>query len=251
MDIYPAIDLRGGKVVRLRQGDPDAQTVFSEDPAAVAQRWQAEGARCLHVVNLDGAFAAEASTRNAGAVRAILAASTLPVQLGGGLRSLAAIGAALELGVARVVLGTLAVESPEIVAEAVRAFGTERVAAGLDAKAGMVTTHGWQSQTALSVLDAALRLKEHGIALVIFTDIGRDGMLGGVNIEATRGLARESGLRVIASGGVATLDDIERLKGGEADGVEGVVIGQALYTGAIRLREALHVSQTNHPLPGH
>jgi phosphoribosylformimino-5-aminoimidazole carboxamide ribotide isomerase len=249
VEIFPAIDLRGGKVVRLRQGDPARQTVYSDDPLEVAQRWQAEGARWLHVVNLDGAFSSSASSRNVDAIQSIARACPLPVQLGGGLRSVAAIRAALELGIARVVLGTLAVQAPEIVRDAVRTFGADRIVAGLDAKDGMLTTHGWQAQTALSVIDAALRMKELGVERVVFTDIGRDGMLQGVNIEATRTLACDSGLRVIASGGVASLDDIDRLKAIESDGVEGVIIGQALYTGAVRLSEAIHVSQTNHLLP--
>jgi len=249
VEIFPAIDLRDGKVVRLRQGDPDLQTVYSDHPAEVAQRWQAEGARWLHVVNLDGAFSGSASSRNVDAVHAIVRACPLPVQLGGGLRSLSAIRAALDLGITRVVLGTLAVQAPEIVRDAVRTFGADRIVAGLDAKEGMLTTHGWQSQSALSVIDAATQLKALGVERVIFTDIGRDGMLQGVNIEATRALACDSQLRVIASGGVASLDDIYRLKAIESDGVEGVIVGQALYTGAVQLSEALYVSQTNHSLP--
>ena len=249
MEIFPAIDLRGGKVVRLRQGDPALQSVYSDQPAEIAQRWQAEGARWLHVVNLDGAFSSSASSRNVEAVQLIVRTCPLPVQLGGGLRSLEAIRAALELGIARVVLGTLAVQSPEIVRDAVRTFGADRIVAGLDAKEGMVTTHGWQSQSALGVIDVALGMKELGVLRVVFTDIARDGMLQGVNLEATRALACDSQLRVIASGGVASLDDIYRLKAIESDGVEGVIIGQALYTGAVRLSEAIHVSQTNHRLP--
>ena len=236
--------------MRLRQGDPALQTVFSEDPLEVAQRWQAEGASRLHVVNLDGAFSSAGSNRNADAIQTIVRACPLPVQLGGGLRTIDAITAALDLGIARVVLGTVAVQSPEIVREAVLMFGADRIVAGLDAKEGMLTTHGWQSQTALSLLDAGLRMKELGVGRIVFTDIGRDGTLQGVNVEATRALACHTGLRVIASGGVAALDDILKLQTAEVDGVEGVIIGQALYTGAIKLCEALHVSQTNHPLPG-
>lgn len=246
MNIYPAIDMRGGKVVRLRQGDPNAQTVYADDPAQQAQRWVALGARWLHVVNLDGAFGGsshEASeSPNLAALRRILAAVTVPVQFGGGMRDLAGIETALGLGVARVVLGTIAVKQPEIVREAVARFGAARIVAGLDAKDGMVATHGWQTTSALSAADAAGRMRAMGVERIVFTDIARDGMLQGVNVAATRELARSSGVAIIASGGVASLDDITRLRACEADGIEGVIIGQALYTGAVRLDDALQAA---------
>jgi phosphoribosylformimino-5-aminoimidazole carboxamide ribotide isomerase len=239
MEIFPAIDLRGGKVVRLRQGDPAAETVFSAEPEVIAQQWQAQGARWLHVVNLDGAFSSTGPSANMDAVRAIRGVCPLPLQLGGGLRTLSAIRDTLELGIARVVLGTVAVQAPEIVRDAVRTFGAGRIVVGLDARDGMLATHGWQSRSTSNVIDAANRMKEIGVERIVFTDIARDGMLQGVNIEATRDLARESGLRIIASGGVASLADVIRLKAIECEGVEGVIIGQALYTGAVSLVEAL------------
>ncbi len=248
MDIYPAIDMRGGKVVRLRQGDPAAQTVYADDPAQMAEHWAGLGARWLHVVNLDGAFTgsshAASESPNLAALRRILASVSVPVQFGGGLRDLAGIELVLQTGVARVVLGTLAVRQPEIVREAVARWGAERVVAGLDAKDGMVATHGWQTQSALSAVDVALRMRAMGVARIVFTDIARDGMLQGVNVEATSALAHASGLAVIASGGLASLDDIVRLQAHAADGIEGVIIGQALYTGAVNLPDALRVAET-------
>jgi phosphoribosylformimino-5-aminoimidazole carboxamide ribotide isomerase len=243
MEIYPAIDLRGGKVVRLRQGEPGAETIFSAAPLEVAQRWRAQGARWLHIVNLDGAFSGSAPSANVDALQAIVRGCQLPVQFGGGLRTLSAIGDALRLGVSRVVLGTVAVQAPEIVRDAVREFGADRIVIGLDARDGVVATHGWQSQSTLNVVDAACHVKEIGVERIVFTDIARDGMLQGVNVEATRDLARQSGLCIIASGGVASLEDIRRLKAIECDGVEGVIIGQALYTGAVNLAASLAIGR--------
>lgn len=246
MNIYPAIDMRGGKVVRLRQGDPNAQTVYADDPAPQAQQWVAQGARWLHVVNLDGAFSGsrhEASeSPNLAALRRILAAVQVPVQFGGGLRDLAGIETVLDLGVTRVVLGTVAVQQPEIVRAAVARWGAACIVAGLDAKDGMVATHGWQSTSALTAAEVAQRMREMGVERIVFTDIARDGMLQGVNVAATRDLARASGLAIIASGGVASLDDITRLRMHAADGIEGVIIGQALYTGAVKLVDALRAA---------
>ncbi|MBI5880264.1 MAG: 1-(5-phosphoribosyl)-5-[(5-phosphoribosylamino)methylideneamino]imidazole-4-carboxamide isomerase [Chloroflexi bacterium] len=243
MNIYPAIDMRGGKVVRLRQGDPNAQTVYADDPAQQAQQWAAQGARWLHVVNLDGAFTgsghAASESPNLAALRRILAAVTVPVQFGGGLRDLDGIEAALGMGVARVVLGTVAVQQPEIVREAVARWGAACIVAGLDAKDGMIATHGWQTTSALTASEVARRMGAMGVERIVFTDIARDGMLQGVNVAATRDLARASGVAIIASGGVASLDDITQLRAHAADGIEGVIIGQALYTGAVKLVDAL------------
>lgn len=240
MEIFPAIDLRGGKVVRLRQGNPNAQAIFSDDPALTAQRWVSQGARWLHVVNLDGALAQ--TDDNASALQNILRAVQVPIQLGGGLRDLRSIEHVLNLGVARVVLGTVAIQQPEIVRAAILQFGAERIVVGLDARDDMVATHGWQSQSALRAVEVAKQMRELGVQRIVFTDIARDGMMQGVNVEATRALTRESGMKVIASGGVASLDDIQQLKSIEADGVEGVIIGQALYIGTIKLREALQIT---------
>ena len=263
--IYPAIDLRGGHVVRLRQGDPAAQITYGDDPGAAAQRWAGMGAEWLHVVNLDGAFAGEASPEPAGAGQAskvsalpinllrlteIRAAVALPIQFGGGMRTLADVALGLELGATRVVLGTVAVRDPEIVGEAVRQFGSDRIVVGIDARDGLVATHGWRETSALDALTVALRMRDLGIRRIIYTDIARDGTLSGVNVSATAALARGSGLQVIASGGVASLADIRTLAGFEAGlmetvpgGIEGVIVGQALYTGAIDLRDAIAAGQ--------
>lgn len=237
MIIFPAIDLRGGRVVRLRQGKEDAQTVYSDDPAGMAARWQSEGAEWLHVVNLDGAFGDDVAL-NLRALESILRTVTIPVQFGGGLREMVSIGAALMRGVARVVLGTGAIQNPELVSDALSRFGPETIAVGIDARNGKVATHGWQALSAISALELANQMADRGVTRVIYTDISRDGMLGGIDADAVAELARESGLRVIASGGVAGLEDIKALQSRAQDGIEGVIIGQALYTGAVSLREA-------------
>ncbi len=248
--IYPAIDLRQGRVVRLRQGDPSAQTVYGDDPAEVARAWAARGATWLHVVNLDGALTPQPSSQAAGATDVALnlrrlaeirAAVNLPIQFGGGLRDVADIAQALALGATRVVLGTVAVRHPEIVAQALARFGPERIVVGLDARNGWVSTHGWRETAALDVMTVARRMTGLGVRRVVYTDIARDGMLTGVNLTATLALARATGLAVIASGGVAGLDDIRSLAAHQADGIEGVIVGQALYTGALDLAEALAV----------
>jgi phosphoribosylformimino-5-aminoimidazole carboxamide ribotide isomerase len=249
MEIFPAIDLRGGQVVRLKQGDPHAQTTFSDNPTAVAQQWAAQGARWLHVVNLDGAFTGDTPFvqlsrphANLNALRDILQTVNVPVQFGGGLRDLPSIAYVIGLGVVRVIIGTAAVKNPSLVSEAITAFGAEKIVVGLDAKEGIVATHGWQEMSALRVGEVVLRMKALGVRRIVFTDIARDGMLQGVNVEAARQLAKDSGLQLIASGGVASLDDIRQLKAVECDGIEGVIVGQALYTGAINLREAIKIA---------
>lgn len=236
MIVYPAIDLRGGKVVRLRQGDPARQTVYSSDPAATARRWLEAGAHWLHVVNLDGAFG-ESGDGNLSALEAILSLGAR-VQFGGGLRSLEAIARALDLGVSRVILGTIAVENPSVVAQALARFGAERIAVSIDARDGLVRTRGWQAESGVPALDLALRLRTLGLRTVIFTDIRRDGLGGGLNLAASRELAQASGLEVIASGGVHTIEDVRAVK--EA-GLAGVIIGRALYEGTIELASALKV----------
>jgi phosphoribosylformimino-5-aminoimidazole carboxamide ribotide isomerase len=242
MIIYPAIDLRHGRCVRLVQGDPRAETVVGDDPAAMARRWVGLGAAWLHVVNLDGAFGEEASA-NAAALRDILTAVSVPVQFGGGLRSMADIEAALALGVARVVVGTAALTDPDLLRQALDRLGSERVAVGIDARDGIVATHGWQQSSGVSALDLARRMQALGATRVVYTDIARDGTLAGVNAAACAALAQASQLAVIASGGVATLDDIRRVKAVEADGVEGAIVGKALYAGQVDLVEALEVAR--------
>lgn len=244
MIIYPAIDIRAGRVVRLRQGDPAHQTIYADDPVEVACRCRDEGAQWLHVVNLDGAFSGAAPGME---VLTRLAMLGLPVQFGGGLRSLDDAQRALEAGASRVVLGTLAVEQPEQAGEAVSRFGKEAVAVALDARDGLVATRGWQARSAWRPADLGQRLAVLGVRHVLYTDISRDGELGGVNVEATAALARETGLAVIASGGIASLDDIRALKAASAltsgqGCIAGAVIGQALYTGAIALPEAIRLA---------
>jgi phosphoribosylformimino-5-aminoimidazole carboxamide ribotide isomerase len=242
MIIYPAIDLRHGRCVRLVQGDPNAETVVGDDPVATARRWVGLGAEWLHVVNLDGAFGDEADT-NAAALHNILTAVDVPVQFGGGLRNLADIEAALALGVARVVVGTVAVTDPDLMGAALARFGGERVALAIDARDGLVATHGWQRLGHVTALTLALQMKALGITHTVYTDIARDGTLTGVNAVACATLAAESGLTVIASGGVASLEDVRRVKEVEAAGVEGVIIGKALYAGQVDLAEALAVAR--------
>jgi phosphoribosylformimino-5-aminoimidazole carboxamide ribotide isomerase len=230
--IFPAIDLRGGQVVRLKEGDPNRQTNYSSDPAGAARRWVAAGARWLHVVNLDGAFG-ESGGANQAALSAILAVTGpagVPVQFGGGLRSLEAIQNALEMGVRRVVLGTIIVEQPQIMEAALARWGCERIAAGLDARDGLVQVRGWQSSTALQAGELAASLKQAGLRWLIFTDIARDGLQTGLNLPATLALARQSGLDVIASGGVSRLEDVRQARDA---GLSGAIVGRALYESAI------------------
>ncbi len=248
MIVFPAIDLRNGRVVRLRQGRADAETKYSDDPAQVATRWQSEGAAWLHVVNLDGAFG-EDMAQNARALVKILATVSIPVQFGGGLRDLASIESAFALGVSRVVIGTAAIENPVLVSEAVARFGAERVAVGIDARDGMVATRGWREQSLISSLDLARQMGARGVTRIVYTDIARDGMLRGIAAGAVADFARATGLRVIASGGVASVRDVALLRARESDGVEGVIIGQALYTGAVKLREAIDAGKANHSVP--
>jgi phosphoribosylformimino-5-aminoimidazole carboxamide ribotide isomerase len=238
MNIYPAIDLRNGQVVRLKYGDPTQQTVFEHDPLQVARRWAGAGAAWLHVVNLDGAFGddAGAAARNRTWLKP-LCDTGLRVQFGGGLRSLADIEAALSLGVERVILGTLAIEQPTIVPEAISMFGAEHILVGLDARDGQIKTRGWQMDGGIDVISIGRQLRSSGVEIVVHTDIGRDGVLSGVNAPASIALARATGLKVIASGGVNSIEEVLGLK--NTPEIEGVIIGRALYTGAIKLRELL------------
>jgi phosphoribosylformimino-5-aminoimidazole carboxamide ribotide isomerase len=236
--VYPAIDLRKGQVVRLKEGDPDRQTSYSSDPAAAARRWMAAGATWLHVVNLDGAFD-QADTANRAALAAILAAAAslgVRVQFGGGLRSLRAVEQALASGVGRAILGTLAVEKPQILEEALARWGSRRVGASLDARDGMVQVRGWQQASAVTALEAAVRLKAAGLEYLVYTDIARDGLQTGLNLAATIGLASATGLKVIASGGVRGAEDIHAAR---SAGLAGAIAGRALYEGTLRLEDVL------------
>jgi phosphoribosylformimino-5-aminoimidazole carboxamide ribotide isomerase len=234
--IYPAIDLRGGKVVRLKEGDPARLTAYSDDPAETARRWLDMGASWLHVVNLDGAFG-ESDQSNRAALESILKLGAR-VQFGGGMRSLDSIEAALTLGVSRVILGTVAIEQPDVVAEALTRFGAGHIAVGIDARDGLVRTRGWQEDSGVPALDLALSMRTLGLGTVIFTDIRRDGLGSGLNIPATRELSIRSGLDVIASGGVHTIDDVRAARDA---GLAGCIIGRALYDGTVDLERALQV----------
>ncbi len=234
MMIYPAIDLRGGKVVRLKEGDPARMTAYSDDPAEMARKWLSMGAMWLHVVNLDGAFG-ERDDANRSALEAILKLGA-QVQFGGGMRSLDAIEDAIALGVSRVVLGTIAIEQPKVVIAALKKFGPEKIAVGIDARDGLVAVRGWKSDSGILAKDLALQMRNVGLRTVIFTDIRRDGLGSGLNIPSTRELAEVSGLDVIASGGVHTLDDVIAARDAN---LAGAIIGRALYEGTIDLKEAL------------
>ena len=240
MILYPAIDLKDGNAVRLLRGDMAQATVFNSDPAAQAKDFAAQGCQWLHVVDLDGAFAGRSV--NGDAVRAILAALTIPVQLGGGIRDDAAIDSWLGAGVRRVVLGTAALRNPDLVRRACKAY-PGRIAIGIDARGGMVAVEGWAETSTVSAIDLARRLEDAGAAAIIYTDIDRDGVLGGVNLAATVALARATRTPVIASGGVSSLGDLEGLKAEAASGIEGVICGRALYDGRIDLRRALALLQ--------
>ena len=241
IDIYPAIDLRHGQVVRLELGDPQRQTTFSSDPLQIAKKWVATGATWLHIVNLDGAFD-ESGLQNWQTL-AQLAGAGARIQFGGGLRSLKDMARAFNLGIDRVILGTVAVEEPDIVADAIRFFGPERVAVGIDARDGKVKIRGWQSETISSPIELGMQMSALGVRTVIFTDISRDGVLTGVNVDATRELARETGLNVVASGGVASLEDVRQVVDGAEDGLSGLIIGRALYDGNIDLGQALKLAK--------
>lgn len=248
MIIFPAIDLKGGQVVRLAEGDMARATIYADDPAAQARSFADLGAEWLHVVDLDGAFAGEG--RNVAAVEAIVAAFPGKVQLGGGIRNRATIERWIPLGVERVVMGTAALEDPALVRDAAAAH-PGRIVVAVDAKGGMVATRGWADVSTLAVADLARQFEDAGIAALLFTDVGRDGMLKGVNLEATVELAQATTLPVIASGGVADIGDIEALKAAargfderpsRRGGIEGVICGRAIYDGRLTLGDALRIA---------
>ena len=236
MILFPAIDLKGGEVVRLKLGDMAQATVFSSDPAAQAARFEEQGFEYLHVVDLDGAFAGE--SRNGSAVEAILKQVKMPVQLGGGIRTMAHIEAWLAKGLARVILGTVALRDPELVKRAARQF-PGRIAVGIDARGGKVAVEGWAETSELEAIDLARRFEGAGVAAIVYTDIDRDGVLAGINWDGTLRLARATNVPVIASGGLASMDDIERLSRPECQILEGAISGRALYDGRIDARAAL------------
>ncbi len=230
--IFPAIDLRNGKVVRLAQGDPTRQTTYGDDPHAWAERWQAEGAAWLHIINLSGAFDEESSA-NLNALQSILRVG-LKVEFGGGIRNADTIRAALNLGVERVFLGTAAIQNPALVESAIAEFGPGQIAGDIGARDGKVTIKGWQEITELTVQEVGKRFRSQGLEWCVLTDVARDGVNTGVNIDSALELQQESGLRVVASGGVSSLADVQRVR---AAGLAGVIIGRALYDGKISLRD--------------
>lgn len=238
--LFPAIDLKAGECVRLKFGDMDQATVYNTDPGAQAKSFEDQGFEYLHVVDLDGAFAGEAV--NGSAVEAILKSTMNPVQLGGGIRTLDHIENWLSKGLARVILGTIAVRDPELVREACRRFPNQ-VAVGIDAKGGKVAVEGWAETSELTVIDMAARFEDAGAAAIIYTDIDRDGVLAGINWESTLELARSTSIPVIASGGLASMEDIKRMTDTDAQMLEGAISGRALYDGRIDPSEALKLLQ--------
>jgi len=230
MLLIPAIDLKDGHCVRLKQGDMDQSTTFSEDPAAMARKWLEAGARRLHLVDLNGAFAGK--PQNHAAIKSILKAvgDEIPVQLGGGIRDLDTIERYIDDGLRYVIIGTAAVKNPGFLKDACSAFGGH-IIVGLDAKDGKVATDGWSKLTGHEVADLGKKFEDYGVESIIYTDIGRDGMLSGINIDATVRLARALTIPVIASGGLSNMADIEQLCAVEADGIEGVICGRAIYSG--------------------
>ncbi len=232
--VFPAIDLRGGKVVRLAQGDPNRQTTYGDDPVFWAERWQAEGAEWLHVINLDGAFSAD-SGANWLALENILKTG-LKIEFGGGIRTQKEVQAALDLGVQRVFLGTATIQNPKLIDWAIAAYGPEKIAGDIGLQNGKVMVKGWQEETGLTLPEIGARLKRQGVRWCVLTDVRRDGVGSGVEVANAVRLQAESGMQVVASGGVSQLDEIQQVR---QAGLAGVIIGRALYDGAFSLREAL------------
>lgn len=239
MLIIPAIDLRAGRCVRLVEGKLEKETVYSDDPVSMAVHWQEQGARWLHVVDLDGAFAGV--PKNLDVISEILAAVDMPVQIGGGIRNLDTVERLLELGATRVILGTAAILKPQMVSDACARYG-EAILVGIDGRNGQVAIEGWGMTVEKSVLELAREVQERGVQRVVFTDIRRDGTLQGPNLEATGELARATGLKIVASGGVSTTDDLRAVKKLEPLGVDSVIIGKSLYAGTVKLKEALAIA---------
>lgn len=240
MTIYPAIDLKDGQCVRLVQGKVENKTVYSSSPAEVARRFQKQGARWLHIVDLDGAFTGKPA--NLQAIEAIADAVSIPFQVGGGLRSISDIERLLQAGANRVIIGTRAVDGPDFVKELLDEFGDQQIVLGLDVRDGQVAVQGWIETVGLTAIELGLQMRDLGIRTAVYTDVSRDGLLSGPNMEATREVAIKTGLSVIASGGVSSVEHIKALSDMEPDGVVGAIIGKALYDGKITLPEALKAS---------
>lgn len=234
MQLYPAIDLKNGQCVRLKQGEFKDITVYSDKPEEIAAKWQSKGATFLHLVDLDGALAGHSVNKEV--VRKIAATVSIPIQMGGGIRKEEDIEFVLSLGVSRVIIGTKAAENPEFIRNMVNKFGQERIVAGIDAKNGMVAVEGWEKISDITASDLANRMKEYGIRHVVYTDIARDGMLSGPNVDYTKKLTDETGLDIIASGGMSSMEDLKELYNA---GIHGAIIGKALYENRIDLKEAI------------
>ena len=239
MQLYPAIDLKDGNCVRLTQGLFEQAKIYSHTPADMAKEWENQGATFLHLVDLDGALAGR--SMNEPAIRSILKAVSIPVQIGGGIRSRDGVASMLDLGVKRVIIGTKAAKNPEFIGEVVEEFGTDCIVAGIDAKDGKVAIEGWEKLSCLSALDLCKKMKDFGVQHIVYTDISRDGMLTGPNVPATKELTRETGLDIIASGGVSSMEDLRRLY---EEGIKGAIIGKALYEKRIDLLEAIRCFET-------
>lgn len=234
MQLYPAIDIKDGKCVRLTQGLFDNVTIYSDTPADMARQWVEQGSTFLHLVDLDGALAGKSV--NETVIRAIAQTVSVPIQIGGGIRSAEAIQAMLDAGVTRVIIGTKAVQHPAFIKEIVERFGAERIVIGVDAKDGMVAIEGWEKVSSLSALDLCNQMKAYGVRHIVYTDISKDGMLTGPNVAYTQKLTEETGMDIIASGGVSCMSDLEEL---DKRGIHGAIIGKALYEKRISLQEAV------------
>ena len=239
MQLYPAIDLKDGNCVRLTQGLFEQAKIYSHTPADMAKEWENQGATFFYLVDLDGALAGRSV--NEPAIRSILKAVSIPVQIGGGIRSRDGVASMLDLGVKRVIIGTKAAKNPEFIGEVVEEFGTDCIVAGIDAKDGKVAIEGWEKLSCLSALDLCKKMKDFGVQHIVYTDISRDGMLTGPNVPATKELTRETGLDIIASGGVSSMEDLRRLY---EEGIKGAIIGKALYEKRIDLLEAIRCFET-------
>ncbi len=239
MIIIPAVDIKNGKCVRLLQGRMDEETVFSDDPAAMAKKWEDQGAEIIHVVDLDGAF--EKSPQNLSSIKKILETVNVPIQIGGGIRNRETIKMFLDIGVRKVIIGTEAIRNPQLVKDACELFPGQ-IIVGIDARNGMVAIEGWTQVTQVSAVDLAKQFEDSGVGAINFTDIHRDGMQSGPNISETRRLAEAVSIPVVASGGVSTIEDIKNLLPLEKTGVMGVITGRALYSGTLSLKQAIQIS---------
>ncbi len=234
MQIYPAVDIKNGKCVRLKQGNFDDVTIYEQDPVKAAKNWIEKGATYLHIVDLDGAK--QGDSQNEQIIADIVKLSDVPVQTGGGVRSLEDIERKLSKGVARVILGTVAVKQPEIVKQAVQKFGADKIVVGIDAKNGNVAIAGWEEVSNVSALELCLKMKEYGVKTIIYTDIAKDGMMSGVNVSSTKELVEKTGMDIIASGGISNMQDLQNVQDIKA---QGVIVGKALYQGALELAEII------------